>query len=385
MVSNYPSDTAYAWWLMEHFWRTLAEQFTQSGRKAYLAFPRVTVLSDTVASAPVEAVELVVPGRTSKEIVQIHRFIRDRCVTVLYLTDRAFFDIHHALLRLNGVRRIIIHDHTPGDRPPIRGLKGAMKAARNALPWLTADRVLCVSELMRRRNLSSHRIPAQKCTVVQNGILPVVCEASRSGALRQMLGVGPDTLLVITTGRAHPYKRFDFVIDCAAALRRLASDLNMAFLLVGDGPAMPDLRGQIQRLGLEHAVHLLGFRADVRELLCASDIALHAALGEGFSLSIVEYMSAGLPVLVPDIPSVCQAVRHDETGLIYPWHDVEAAAALILDLATQKDRRLAMGRAAKRVADREYHLERCTHDFVDAIQGVCPWIPGNDLPDTASP
>lgn len=385
MVSNYPSETAYAWWLMEHFWKTLAEQFSQNERQAYLAFPRIATMSDTVVSAPAKTVELVVPGRTLKEIVQVHRFIHDHRITVLYLTDRAFFSINHALLRLSGIRCIIIHDHTPGDRPPIRGLKGAMKAARNALPWFTAERVLCVSELMRQRNLSNQRIPERKCVVVQNGIPPVVCQKSHKDALRQAIGVRPDTLLVITTGRAHPYKRFDFVIDCAAAFRQVAPDLDTVFLLVGDGPAMPDLQAQVRRLGLENAVRLLGIRADVRELLCASDIAMHAALGEGFSLSIIEYMSASLPVLVPDIPSVCQAVHHDETGLIYPWNDEAAAAALILSLATHKNRRFSMGQVAKEVADREYNLERCTRDFVDAIEAVCPWVRGSTVPHTPLP
>ena len=61
MVSNYPSDTAYAWWLMEHFWGTLAGRFSQLGRKAYLAYPKITTLSEAIAAAPIEPVELCVP------------------------------------------------------------------------------------------------------------------------------------------------------------------------------------------------------------------------------------------------------------------------------------------------------------------------------------
>lgn len=371
MVSNYPSDTAYAWWLMEHFWKTLAEMFSRSGRRAFLAFPSIATISETVASAPIETVELVFPGRTGKELAQVRRFIRDNGIAVLYLTDRPFFSVHYPLLRLSGIRRIVIHDHTPGDRPPIGGMKGALKSARNAMPWFTGDSVFCVSEMMRQRNLFNRRIPEKRCVSVQNGISPVRCRQFDVRALRQAIGVRQDSLVVITTGRAHPYKRFDFIIDTAAALRRIAPERDVVFLLVGDGPAMQSLRDQASRLGLSGILRFLGFRANVRELLCASDVAMHAALGEGFSLSIIEYMSAGLPVVAPDIPSVCQAVRHGETGLIYPWNNVEDAAAAILSLADDAGRRHSMSNEAKRVADTAYNLERCTREFIAAFSAAC--------------
>jgi glycosyltransferase involved in cell wall biosynthesis len=179
---------------------------------------------------------------------------------------------------------------------------------------------------------------------------------------------------VTTTGRAHPYKRFDFIIKCAEALRNKSSDLDIAFLLVGDGPAMADLREMVTNLKLDNTVRLLGFREDVRDLLCASDLALHAALGEGFSLSIIEYMSAGLPVLVPDIPSVSQATTHNNTGIIYPKDDPETVANFLIDLATNSKHRLEMGKKAKSIANTTYNLDQCTQSFVDAIETGFSWV-----------
>lgn len=368
MVANYPSDTAYAWWLMEHFWKTLAERFTQAGVEAYLAYPEITSLSDTIAQAPIKSVQLTIPWQSPEQATNVKKFLREKNISALYFTDQPYFNPQYGSMRLSGIQRIVIHDHTPGDRLPVRHLKGAIKAARNALPWFTADQVLCVSELMRQRNLANGRIPARKCAVVQNGIRAVACTADIRLSVRKRLGVQPNSVLVVTTGRAHPYKRFDFVIECASALRRAAPDLDITFLLAGDGPAMSELHAQVQRLELEDTVRLLGFRDDIRDLLCASDVAMHAALGEGFSLSIIEYMSASLPVLVPDIPSVSQAIRHNETGLVYPTEEIQAAADQILGLVTDGKRRLAMGQAAKAEADSRYSLERCTQYFIKAIE-----------------
>jgi glycosyltransferase involved in cell wall biosynthesis len=368
MVSNYPSDTAYAWWLMEHFWRILAKRFIDSGRSVYLAYPTITTLTEAISTAPIETVELTIPWKTRIQSLQVKDFLREKGISAIYFTDQPYFNLKYAMMRLHGVKSILVHDHTPGDRPPALGLKGTLKAAQNLLPWFTADRVICVSELMRKRNMTNTRIPAWKCDVVQNGIHPVNCKQKENTLLRESLGVRPDSFLIISTGRAHPFKRFDFIIECADALRQMAPGLDAVFLLAGDGVAMPALKEQVQSLDLENSVRLLGFRNDIRDLLCMSDIALHAALGEGFSLSIVEYMSAGLPVLVPDIPSVSQAIQHNETGILYPKDETDTVASHIVALATDTGRRLAMGNAARAEADGLYSLEKCTESFLQTIE-----------------
>ena len=141
---------------------------------------------------------------------------------------------------------------------------------------------------------------------------------------------------------------------------------------------MPELQQMVIQLDLKNHVRLLGFRNDVRDLLCISDIALHAALGEGFSLSIIEYMSAGLPVLVPNIPSVSQAVDHKKTGAIYDRDDHRAAASLAKELATDTQARLTMGRAAKQCANDAYSLDSCTQSFIKTIGDIYS-IPNNAL------
>jgi glycosyltransferase involved in cell wall biosynthesis len=367
MVANYPSDTSYAWWLMEHFWEILAEQFKSNGKQTFLAYPVITSLTDTVKNAAIEPVELTLPWQSLVQAWQALKFLRKNNITSIYFTDQNFFSFKYFMMRLCGVKHITIHDHTPGDRPPAHGIKGALKTIINTIPWCTADKILCVSQLMQERNIATSRIPAHKCIVVQNGITPINCDSTNKFTLRKDLRVSNNSILVITTGRANPYKRFDFIIETAHEFKKQEPESDVIFLLVGDGPAMPDLQQQINKLKLEDTVLLLGFRTDVPDILCASDIAFHAALGEGFSLSIIEYMSAGMPVLVPDIPSVSQAITHAQTGLIYKHDDPMAAAAYIAELTNNQQNRLAMGKAAKDEADNIYNLEQCTRSFMNSV------------------
>lgn len=367
MVCNYPSDTGYAWWLMEHFWCLLAEHFRHRGGTAFLAYPRITTLSPRIKSSIIEAVELTIPWVTAEQRNETLSFIKQNGITDIYFTDQAWFNPDYLTLRLNGVKNIVVHDHTPGDRPPIVGLRGWLKSVRNRFPGVCADWLLAVSPLMRERHLKNARVPAHRCLVVQNGIEPVNCPPD-SRSFRQKLGIADDHTLIVTTGRAHPYKRFDFIINTAAELWRQKPDAKAVFLLVGDGPALPDLTRQVEVLGLRDRVRLLGFRKDTRDILCASDIAIHAALGEGFSLSIIEYMSSGLPVLVPDIPSVRQAIDNGETGLVFRRDSSAHAAKLLLTLLEDPALMKLIGQKAHETASSRYTLEHCNQHFAAACQ-----------------
>jgi glycosyltransferase involved in cell wall biosynthesis len=369
-VSNYASDVGYAWWLMEHFWSLLASIFEAVGCRAFLAYPKVKTIPESVASTSLEITELTLPWTNSIQKAKAKAFVKNNGITTIYFTDQPYFNIKYAELKHWGVKTIVVHDHTPGDRPPVNGFRGSVKSLRNRLDYWCADGVLCVSELMRRRSILNGRIPQAKCYTVQNGIVPLEPKTGDKSKVRKELGIPEGAFVVITTGRAHPYKRFDFVINAAAMHRQLYPNDRVFFLLVGDGPAMPHLRDQLLKLKLRDSVKLLGYRSDVRDLLIASDLAFHAALGEGFSLSIIEYMSSRLPVLVPDIPSVSQAVDHGQNGFVYDKDDVEAVARHIHTLASDRAFCGSLGRNAKDKADSKYSLKECDRQFKQAIYQV---------------
>jgi glycosyltransferase involved in cell wall biosynthesis len=367
LVSNYPSGVGYAWWLMEHFWTLLADHFNARGAKAFLAYPSITELPDSIKSSGIMPVELEIPssGALPSEVIT---FIKANNIRHIYLTDRAWFNPRYAALRRTGVSNIVVHDHTPGDRPEISGLKGLIKAIRHRLPFVCADSQLCVSPLMRQRSISNGRLPRQRCHVVQNGIPPVQPATTSRELLLKSLAIPSNSLVCVTTGRAHAYKRFDFIINTAAEFQKIAHDNNLVFLLIGDGPDFHLLQQQVKALNLQGRVRLTGFRTDAKDFLSAADMAMHAALGEGFSLSIAEYMSAGLPVLVPDIASVKQAIDHGDNGFVYEKDSVASAASYIATLINDQGKRQAMGQSSKNKANSQYSLDNCTQEFRRACQ-----------------
>ncbi|MBK8163198.1 MAG: glycosyltransferase [Gammaproteobacteria bacterium] len=121
---------------------------------------------------------------------------------------------------------------------------------------------------------------------------------------------------------------------------------------------------------LQEIVYLLEFRNDVRELLCCADIAIHASQGEGFSLSIIEYMSTGLETLVPDVHSVKQAITDQQTGFVYNADDIDMVADILKYLIMNPAVTDHVGQSAKVVANTQYSLDRSTREFTAAVNYI---------------
>jgi len=90
----------------------------------------------------------------------------------------------------------------------------------------------------------------------------------------------------------------------------------------------------------------------VREKYAGSDVLVNPSLSEAFGMSVLEAMAAGLPVVVTRVGGMTDLVRDGETGLVVPPADPEALAAALVRVLSDSDLRAALGRAARRYAER---------------------------------
>lgn len=365
LVANYPPGVGYAWWLMEDFWLQIATEMARQGRRCLLAYPRLSEEpSEALCGSSIEPVEVDFGDRSPEGRRELAELVRSYRISSIYLTDRPFLDWRYAWLRTLGVRRIVIHDHTPGDRPRIGGLKGAVKAAVIALPGITADRYIAVTEFVRRRMLSNARLPARKCFVVPNGIEPRGCDEDDRVWARGELGAEAGEVIVVLVGRAHRYKNIGFAIECASRMRDEHPELPASFVLIGDGPQLRELQAKAESAQLGTRFRFAGRRTDVRRLLCGCDIGFHPSFGEvGYSLSVLEFMDAGLPVVVSDRPSVCGSVRDGTTGRVYRAENPSSAIEALATLAGDIDKRQEMGRAARADLRDQYSSDKTQAAF----------------------
>jgi glycosyltransferase involved in cell wall biosynthesis len=148
---------------------------------------------------------------------------------------------------------------------------------------------------------------------------------------------------------------------------------NLHFLFCGDGPHLNEFRQLTESLDISEYVSLPGRQNEINGILEGCDFAIHPSLGEvGYSLSILEYMWAELPVVVPDNPSVCGATVNGKTGLVYREFDIDSACNSILTLIDNTRLIHTMGRQAKQSVRRDYSLIETNKALANAMRFIYP-------------
>lgn len=344
LVANFPRGSGYAWQFIADLWRRFAALADKAGFSATLVYPEGNADPDAPDGLP--SATLSVPDGIGWELWKAVRMIRRLGVRILYFTDRKYSSVAYLVYRAFGVKAIVVHDHSPGDRAPLSGMRASLVRSLRRLPGITVDYVFTVSPLIRSRAIEASGMPESRVRTVQNGLPDHIANDLRL-AIRAELGLPSDAVLCVSVCRAHRYKRVEHLIEVAAAWDERSGDETLHFVHCGDGPDLPRLIQLCNLHKVAHRVHFLGFRQDTADIVAAADLAFHPSAGEAFSLAIIEYMRAGLPVVVPSLPTVSQAIEHEVTGLIYREGDVRHASECIASLWRNGELRHTMGQAAR--------------------------------------
>jgi glycosyltransferase involved in cell wall biosynthesis len=137
------------------------------------------------------------------------------------------------------------------------------------------------------------------------------------------------------------------------------------------------LKQQVERLGLSHAVRLVGFHSDVFPFYFAADVVVLSSIEpEPFGMVLVEAMTCAKPVVATKIGAAQEIVESGVTGLLVPPQDAEHLAQAIETLLSDSDRRLRMGQAgAARVRD-YFSAQRMVHE----LQAIYDLLVGETVP-----
>jgi glycosyltransferase involved in cell wall biosynthesis len=171
----------------------------------------------------------------------------------------------------------------------------------------------------------NHGLPAETFTVIPPGIPPApTSDVSRKELLRE-LQLPPDAKLIGVVGRLVPEKRVKDLIWAADLLRVLHDNLRL--LIIGDGPQRPQL-DQYARMAsdLDH-IRFLGERPDVWRIMPHLDVLWNADEYRNPSISILEAMAAGVPVIASDTPINREFIVEGRSGYLIPLLERAGRAA----------------------------------------------------------
>jgi len=371
-VANWDSDVGYAWWLMESFWVKIASHFQEYD--VIVSYPSISEIPQSIKESKLKIQEVDFTFNRTVSIFTQLKFLKTNRVKTIYYSDRANINWRYFLYRLVGVRKIIVHDHTPGLRTKPTLLKKLIKWIINRLPFITSDASIGATEFVKKRLIEVNGIPKIKCFAAPNGIPFKEVSTTQHEHDKRLLtrfGIAENRKVIVSVGRANLYKGIDFALQILKVLLDDYKQHNVHLLYLGDGPDLKAIQQLAVKLGIEEHVSFPGRVNDVDEILGQCQIAFHPSKGEvGYSLSILEYMQAALPVVVSDNPSVCEATSNNETGLIYKEGDVQEAAKAINYLIVNNKKAIGMGNKAKRKVIEDYSLENCHSRLIQTLQQV---------------
>src|SRR5262249_42207883 len=150
---------------------------------------------------------------------------------------------------------------------------------------------------------------------IPNGYDPETCNPGRRlelrAELRHSLGIADDTVVLLFVANELHRKGFGVLLEAVARL----GDAPVMVDVVGRAPLDP-YRARMSDLGLEERVHYRGTTSDIGLFHAAADLLVLPTQYEAFSLTVVEALASGLPVVTTTVPGAGDLVRHDENGLL---------------------------------------------------------------------
>ena len=266
----------------------------------------------------------------------------------------------------------IVHTHNPG--PHIYGLLAAWLAGvpvrvhtrhgRNfpddkkrvwtnrILSWGT-DMIVPVSDDAGLVATNIERINPKKIHRIWNGIDINLYTPQHDPV------AGP--LVIGTVARLSPEKDQGTML---AAFRHVLEEIPDArLILVGDGPCAMKLHEEAAKLGMNGHVDFLGQCSNIPEVLKGMSVFTLSSTTEGLSMTLLEAMAAGLPIVATDVGGNRELLRPPQCGLVVPARDPRALGRAYIELLLNPQRRAQMGAASRARAVQYFNMDHTLAEY----------------------
>jgi glycosyltransferase involved in cell wall biosynthesis len=214
-----------------------------------------------------------------------------------------------------------------------------------------------------RRTALSHGISADRIRVIHNGI-------NVEGFIEKSDVCNDDNEQdsLVAVARLSPEKGISMLLRAVALLRDSIPELQLE--IAGSGPCHAELLHEASELGIEGQVTFLGQVTHPGEVLGRGRIFVLPSLSEGISLTLLESMAMGIPVIATNVGGNSEVIKDGYTGLLVPDSDPQTLADAIRKLWYDSDLRFQLALAAKQNVAEMFHVQRMIHQYEQLYRGV---------------
>jgi glycosyltransferase involved in cell wall biosynthesis len=236
-----------------------------------------------------------------------------------------------------------------------------------------ADRVVAVSEQLRKHHASRTGFQERRIAVIHNGVdnqrfRPNPETRSR---VRQELGLSDSEFSIGAVGNLFPVKDHMTLLRAASEFGRRHSEWRL--LVIGDGPELPRLE-ELAAAQPALGQHVLFLRSSdcVPELLQAMDAYVLSSVFEGISNSLLEAMATGVPVLATAVGGNPEVVVDGVSGLLFQAGNAARLAGHLETLRAEPETRARLSREAQRRVAEHFSLTSMVREYAQLYESLRP-------------
>jgi L-malate glycosyltransferase len=170
----------------------------------------------------------------------------------------------------------------------------------------------------------------------------------------------------IMTGRLVEIKRIDIFLQALRLVADKIPDIKVA--IAGDGKLLRELKKIACDLKIDNNVDFAGHQNNVEYWLQKSKIFVLTSDSEGLSLSMMEAMTCGLPVIVSDVGDLGDLVENGVNGYLVPRRRPDLIAERLVELLSDDKKLELFSNAASQSASR-YSMQSVIQQWDNILSG----------------
>ncbi len=250
--------------------------------------------------------------------------------------------------------KLIYTSHVIFEKSPLLKLS-------NIILFSRLDNIIAVCD-EGKKQLLKEKHNKNKIVVIHNGVDTKYWENQNQSTLREEFGLSKNSFLFVTVGRFTREKGQKFLVEAIGDLKNnTSSDFmqKIKFAFVGDGEEFEECKKSARDLNVEDCIVFLGFRNDIKNILHGCDAYISPSEKEALSISIIEALASGLPVIATDVGGTKEVVNEkNDCGILVKYGDKKELADRIQEMAQNKELYNRLKNNAFKTVNEKFSLDK---------------------------
>lgn len=174
---------------------------------------------------------------------------------------------------------------------------------------------------------------------------------------KKSLGLAEEDKVILSVSEFIKRKNYPTMLESFKEL--LKTENNIKYILCGTGILFEEMKEYAKTLGIADNTLFLGYRKDINKIMQISDVFFHQSFQEGLTMSIMEAMHFGLPVVTSNVRGNVDLIDNNKGGIITECRDVVSQAGALKTILNNKQSSAQMG---------AYNKERVKDFYLDTVR-----------------